>query len=108
MRVRWGWFAATLAGLVLAAPAHAARLETFTTTSAYVDPSKQAFNHPPGTDPNRPNALRVNVLLPDGYNGKRRFPVLYLLHGHGDAYDSWMSPKQGQLTQVAKGFPGSS
>jgi S-formylglutathione hydrolase FrmB len=106
MGFRWGWIVATVAGLALAAPANATRLETFTTTSAYVDPSKQNFNHPPGTDPGRPNALRVNVLLPDGYDGKRRFPVLYLLHGHGDAYDSWMSPQQGQLTSVAKGFPG--
>ncbi|MEA2376007.1 MAG: hypothetical protein QOD53_2470 [Thermoleophilaceae bacterium] len=103
---RGAWIAAVVAALALAAPAHAARLETFTTTSAYVDPAKQDFNHPPGTDPNRPKALRVNVLLPDGYDGKRRFPVLYLLHGHGDAYDSWMSPKQGDLPNVAKNFPG--
>ena len=98
--------AAAVAGLVSAAPAQAARLETFTTTSRYVDPARQAFNHPPGTDAKRPNALRVNVLLPDGYDGKRRFPILYLLHGHGDAYDSWMSPEQGRLTEVAKRFPG--
>ena len=27
---------------------------------------------------------RVNVLLPDGYDATRRYPVLYLLHGGGE------------------------
>jgi S-formylglutathione hydrolase FrmB len=46
------------------------------------------------------------VYLPDGYNGHRRFPILWLLHGHGDAYDSWINPKQGDFLQIARGFSG--
>src|SRR4051794_36901947 len=87
---------AALAALALPAPALAARIETWTTQSGFVDPSKVQFNGPP-----RPKALRVNVYLPDGYDGKAAFPVLYLLHGHGDAYDDWASSK-GQVTEIAK------
>ncbi len=79
---------ATGALLALPAPAFASRLETWTTQSRFVDPAKVEFNGPA----DRPKALRVNVLLPDGYDGRRRFPVLFLLHGHGDAYDSWADP----------------
>jgi S-formylglutathione hydrolase FrmB len=105
MRFRWGTTLVLLALLWAAAPAGASKLVTFTTTSRYVDPAQQAFNHPPGTDENRPNALRVNVLLPNGYDGHRRFPVLWLLHGHGDAFDSWANPEQGDLLHLAVGFP---
>lgn len=102
---------ATVAGalalaLALPAAANAAKLVTWTTTSRYVDPSKIPFNGPPPGVPPRPNALRVNVLLPDGYDGTRRFPVLYLLHGHGDSFDSWVNAQRGDVEQVAKGFPG--
>ena len=31
-------------------------------------------------------------------------PLLLLLHGHGDAYDSWVNPEQGDLLDVAKGL----
>src|SRR5579862_8473476 len=32
-----------------------------------------------------------NVLVPAGYeNSVRRYPVLYLLHGIGDHYDTWV------------------
>jgi S-formylglutathione hydrolase FrmB len=83
-----------------------ARVVTWTTTSAYVNPNGPTpFNRPPGVAP-RPNALRVNVYLPAGYDGRRRFPILWLLHGHGDAYDSWVNPQQGDLLQIAAGFPG--
>ena len=98
---------AVLAALLLgAAPATASRLVTFTTESRFVDPQKEQFNGPPPGAPERPKALRVNVLLPDGYTKKRRWPVLYLLHGHGDAYDYWANPKRGDVANVAKGFPG--
>ena len=98
--------AAILAALLLAGPAAAARLVTLTTTSRFVDPAKVQFNGPPPDAPARPNALRVNVLLPDGYTKRKRWPVLYLLHGHGDAYDYWASPKRGDVAGIAKGFPG--
>ena len=102
-----GFVVAVLAYLAIGAgAAPAARVVTVTTTSRYVDPSQEPFNSPPPDVPARPNALRLNVYLPDGYDGKRRFPVLYLLHGHGDSYDAWVNPKRGDLLNVAHGFPG--
>ncbi|HEY3185824.1 MAG TPA: hypothetical protein VGJ70_00025 [Solirubrobacteraceae bacterium] len=62
--------------LCAAAPAHAQRLVTLDTTSRFVDPAKQQFNKPPCGEPGRPNALRVNGLLPDGYDKGGRFPVV--------------------------------
>jgi diacylglycerol O-acyltransferase / trehalose O-mycolyltransferase len=32
---------------------------------------------------------KVRLLLPDGWDRTRRWPVLYLLHGCCDSYDSW-------------------
>ena len=107
--MRRALFLGVVCALAATAPAHADQtLLTLTTTSKFVDPAKQQFNNPPCNAPARPNALRVNVLLPDGYDGskKTRYPVLYLLHGHGDSFDSWMAPCNGDLRNVAKGFPG--
>ena len=56
----------------------AQRLTTIETPSRNVDPADVRFN---GAD--HPHRLRANVLLPDGYDGRRRFPVLFLLHGAG-------------------------
>lgn len=86
---------AALLALALPAPALAGQIETWTTQSANVDASTVAFNGPP-----RAPALRVKVFIPDGYDGKRDFPVLYLLHGHGDSYDDWA--EKGQVAQIAK------
>lgn len=33
---------------------------------------------------------RVRILLPRAYDGRRRLPVLYLLHGAGDTYRTWV------------------
>jgi S-formylglutathione hydrolase FrmB len=33
---------------------------------------------------------RVRILLPAQYDGHRRLPVLYLLHGAGDTYRTWV------------------
>jgi S-formylglutathione hydrolase FrmB len=99
--------AAALVLLGLAAPqAPASELLTWTTSSDFVDPNRVKFNNPPPDTPPRPPALRVNILLPDGFTRKRRWPVLYLLHGHGDAYDYWANPKRGNVLDVARGFPG--
>jgi S-formylglutathione hydrolase FrmB len=106
MRGRAVLIAALVAALVPAGTAEAARLVRFTTTSRYVNPAnpKVTFNdtHRPNLPP--PSALPVNVLLPDGYDGRRRFPVLFLLHGHGDTYDSWIEPKNGDVLHVAPGL----
>ncbi|HEV3227980.1 MAG TPA: alpha/beta hydrolase family protein [Solirubrobacteraceae bacterium] len=95
---------AGVGGLVCAPFASAAHLITWTTPSRYVDPSRVTFNSPPPGVPPRPAALRVDVLLPDGYDGQRRFPVLYLLHGHGDSYDSWVNPSRGNVLDIARGL----
>jgi S-formylglutathione hydrolase FrmB len=75
---------------------------TIDTPSRYVDVKTAVFNGPP------PSVLRANVLLPDGYDADstRRWPVLYLLHGVGDSYDTWAKPDRGDIMSTAKGFPG--
>ena len=87
--------------LALAAPAQAARLVEIETPSKHVDPATVIWN---GDD--HPQELRANVLLPDGYDRKRRFPVLFLLHGVGDSYSTWANPERGAIEETAKGFPG--
>jgi S-formylglutathione hydrolase FrmB len=107
MRVRAPIAAAVAVALVPAAPADAVRLVRFKTKSAYVNPAnpKVTFNDVHREGVPRPQALPVNVMLPDGYDGKRRFPVLFLLHGHGDTYDSWADPRNGDLLHLAAGLP---
>ncbi len=81
---------------VLACPAPAAaqqRLISIDTPSANVDPSRVSFNSD--------GKLRANVLLPDGYDGRRRFPVLFLLHGVGDNYTSWAKPGLGDIRNTS-------
>jgi S-formylglutathione hydrolase FrmB len=75
--------------LVAAAPAQAAELVTIDTPSKHVE-----------------GELHANVLLPAGYDKDRRYPVLFLLHGVGDAYDTWAKPERGDIEETAKGFPG--
>ncbi|MEA2441254.1 MAG: diacylglycerol O-acyltransferase / trehalose O-mycolyltransferase [Thermoleophilaceae bacterium] len=101
---------ASAAALFAGAPAAAQgapKLVTWKSTqSKFVDPAKAQFNSVPAEAPAKPSALPVNVLLPDGFSRKRRYPVLYLLHGHGDSYWSWFAPKNGDLLNTARGFPG--
>ena len=100
---------ALIAGLAVAAgPAYGAqKLVTWKhTTSRFVDPAGAQFNNVPADAPAKPQALPVNVLLPDGFTRARRYPVLYLLHGHGDSYWSWFAAKNGDLLHTAAGFPG--
>jgi S-formylglutathione hydrolase FrmB len=98
--------AALLVALAAAAPAGASRLVTWETTSRFVDPNSVTFNGPPPGAPDLPPGLRVNVLLPDGYTPAHRYPVLYLLHGHGDRFDHWVNPQRGDVRDIAKGFQG--
>ncbi|MEA2171574.1 MAG: hypothetical protein QOF76_4874 [Solirubrobacteraceae bacterium] len=51
-----------------------------------------------------PGPPRANVLLPDGYDPSRRYPLLLLLHGLNDSYSSWAVPGLGDVAQVAKGL----
>jgi len=96
-----------LAVVALVAPANAARLVTWKhTSSRFVRPAESPFNSVPPEAPAKPQSLPVNVLLPDGYTPRKRYPVLYLMHGHGDSYWSWFAPKNGDLLRTAAGFPG--
>ena len=93
---------AVLAAMAAPASAPAAqRLITIDTPSRHVDPTryKVRFN-----GANHPGRLRASVLLPEGYDGKRRFPVLFLLHGVGDNFESWTKPTTGDIVQTAKGL----
>ena len=96
--------AAAGAALAASGPASASQLLTWTVPSRHVDPAKVQFNNPPPGVPPLPPALRANVLLPDGYDGSRRFPVLYLLHGHGDTYAHWAAPSRGNVAAIAGGL----
>ena len=104
------WLCTTLLVVLVAAlwaaPAAGSRLLTWTTKSRFVDPQSVPFNGPPPGGPELAPGLRVNVLLPDGFKRTRRYPVLYLLHGHGDRFDFWANSQRGDVTKVAKGFPG--
>jgi S-formylglutathione hydrolase FrmB len=88
------------------AAASAAKLVTWRTESRHVDASRVQFNGPPPGGPTLSPALRVNVLLPDGFSREGRYPVLYLLHGHGDRFDYWANPRRGNVRKVADGFAG--
>ncbi|HEX2015840.1 MAG TPA: alpha/beta hydrolase family protein [Solirubrobacteraceae bacterium] len=100
MRARLVLCTAVLALALAPAATQAARLQTWTTPSRFVDLTKVKFNSLPAGSP-----LKLNVLLPDGYDGRRRFPVLYLLHGHGDNYASWARSDRGDVLDIAKGMP---
>jgi S-formylglutathione hydrolase FrmB len=93
-----------LAGLagaaLLAAPAHASRLEVIEAPSRYVDPATAIFANGGHVD-----KLRASVLLPDGYDEGGRYPVLYLLHPTGGDYKIWLEPEGGNIAELARGFP---
>ena len=108
MRVRAALFG-LLVGVALLLPAGtaaASKLVRFTTTSKYVngaDPSVP-FNDVHRSGLPSPRKLPVEVVLPNAYDGKRRFPVLYVLHGHGDTYDSWIDSRNGDIRRLAAGL----
>lgn len=53
---------------------------------------------------NRVQGLRAVVMLPDGYDPARRYPVLYLLHGISDDYRTWSDPRYGDAAGVLAGL----
>ena len=101
---------ALIAGLLFvlagASGTQAAEIVTWETQSRFVDPAEVRFNPSPPGAPPRPPGLRVNVYLPDGYDGERRFPVLFLLHNLYTTYEGWANPQEGDVMDVAEGFPG--
>jgi len=91
--------------LAFAAPASAQKLVTIDGSSGYVDPSNQNLAGPvhPGMGPH-PGKLMINVLLPDGYTPKKRYPLLLLYHGSGERFDSWADPLLGDIRKTARGL----
>jgi S-formylglutathione hydrolase FrmB len=90
--------ALTWLGTAPAPSAGAGRVVTWKTQSRHVDARRVEFGRPPlcgKCTPHPRDGLYVNVWLPDGYDGTRRFPVLYLLHGGDGQYDFWLqSPRE--------------
>jgi S-formylglutathione hydrolase FrmB len=90
-----------VAAFAAAAPAHAksdaARVVTWDGPAV----SKSPFI--PASIP-----LKANVYLPAGYANHpgRRYPILWLLHGHGGNYHSWTDASGGDLLNTARSFPG--
>ena len=85
------------AALGTAAPAHAAGLEVVSQetdgrmqTYEFVTPSVKKPENPSYLarkyNPTAKRNPRVNVLLPDGYDSGKRYPVLYQFHGGGGQY----------------------
>jgi S-formylglutathione hydrolase FrmB len=97
--------AGVAAVLLFASPAAAQKLVTIDASSSYVDPSNQNLAGPvtPNMGPH-PGTLKANVLLPDGYTPKKRYPLLLLFHGSGERFDSWADPLLGEIRNTAKGL----
>lgn len=53
--------------------------------------------------PSMNREIRNLVILPEGYDGSKRFPVLYLLHGYNMPYTDWLV-KQPELPQLASQY----
>jgi S-formylglutathione hydrolase FrmB len=81
--------------------AAAAKVESFELPSRLVDTSS-----PGGKLPDGRGVTKVNVLLPDGYKrrAKRRYPVLWLLHGAFGGADNWLGPHN-DVRRLAAGMP---
>jgi len=82
------------------APAAASKLETLELPSPLVGTSS-----PGGKLPDGRTVPKVNVLLPDGYKqrAKRRYPVLWLLHGAYGGADGWFD--RNDVRELAAGMP---
>lgn len=85
-------------GVLLATPASAigARLEILDLPSRLVDATTANFN--------AGGALKATVRLPDGYDRRRAYPLLLLLHGVGDTHRTWAAPGRGDILETAKGL----
>jgi S-formylglutathione hydrolase FrmB len=83
-----------IAGLPRPAGAAQERIEIDLPSHGNVDAAQIHFN-----GEGHPGKLMATVLLPDGYDPKKRWPVLYLLHGAGENFRSWVTKtKADQVT----------
>jgi len=85
-----------IAGALGSGVARANTLVTITIPDSHNEIPAKWLNYYTGTP-------RANVLLPDGYNPHRRYPLLVLLHGLNGDYNTYAFA--GDLT-VFNGFPG--
>jgi S-formylglutathione hydrolase FrmB len=53
-----------------------------------------------------PGPPRARVLLPDGYDPARAYPLLVLVAGFNSNYKTWSDPRYGRIETTAAGFPG--
>lgn len=77
--------AALLVALLASVSATAGEIETFELASPLVDTSTTG-----GRLEDDRAVPKVHVLLPNGYKPKRRYPVLWLLHGANGGSDTWI------------------
>ena len=63
-------------------------------------PPEWVVRYPAGDGP------RAKVLLPDGYDPAKEYPLLVLLIGLNSHYDDWSDPGLGEIAETAAGFPG--
>ena len=56
--------------------------------------------------PSMDKKIKNVVILPAGYgrNAVGRYPVVYLLHGYNNRYDSWLRKTKPELPQTASAF----
>ncbi|MBK8295599.1 MAG: hypothetical protein IPK93_12945 [Solirubrobacterales bacterium] len=81
------------------------KLVTIDAPSNVIDLSTQNLAGPvSSTMGPHPGELKANVLLPDGYTKKKRYPLLLLLHVSGERFDSWADPLLGDISNTAKGL----
>lgn len=45
-------------------------------------------------------SIKTVIIKPEAYDTERSFPVLYLLHGHSDSYDGWIT-KVPSITELS-------
>jgi S-formylglutathione hydrolase FrmB len=92
--------AALLVG-VFAPAARANRLVDIAVPARHGELPKQwVVRYPAGDGP------RAKVLLPDGYDPHKAYPLLVLLIGLSSHYSDWSDAGQGEVAKTAKGFPG--
>ena len=56
--------------------------------------------------PSMDKQVKNLVILPEGYEADpaRRYPVVYLLHGYNNRYDSWLRKTKPELPRTATAY----
>lgn len=87
---RWVMLACVVVAMGVAAPAQAGTVTTIEVPARGGELPPEAYEYagPP----------KANVLLPDGYDPARAYPLVVLLHGLNASYTSWA--KFGRITEV--------